>query len=329
MGMMIKDDKAGWVDLGAIPSLLPQDLQAPLVKERREKFSLQFGDLDLIQITLPNIYIVYGDLQMKQHLLNMRTHDVPDMVELHFVLNGSGLVLEQISGTRYHFRELQHDLLYMPSFDGSLAYSGDTPYQFFEIHFTRRYFLELAQFANAPLRRFADHVAGGRQARISSDYTPISLAMHQCIREIMACKFAGGLKLLFLQSKAVEMLTLQAEAFDRIENSRSTVLHSSRDRDCIMQAREYLLQHMATPPSLTELAAITGTNVFKLKNGFKELFDTTVFGYLGEVKMSRAKEMLEEGMAIKEVSEILGYSSVQHFGTAFRKRFGITPGAVR
>jgi AraC family transcriptional activator of pyochelin receptor len=83
------------------------------------------------------------------------------------------------------------------------------------------------------------------------------------------------------------------------------------------------------PPSLTKLADVAGTNTFKLKNGFKELFGTTVFGYLNEVKLVQAKDMLLSGIQIKEVADILGYSSVQHFGTAFRKKFNTSPGKLK
>jgi AraC-like DNA-binding protein len=33
-------------------------------------------------------------------------------------------------------------------------------------------------------------------------------------------------------------------------------------------------------------------------------------------------------MAIKDVADQLGDSSVQHFGTAFRKKFGFPPGKM-
>ncbi|RAJ35604.1 helix-turn-helix domain-containing protein [Pedobacter cryoconitis] len=107
------------------------------------------------------------------------------------------------------------------------------------------------------------------------------------------------------------------------------MLKSPYEIDCIHYAREYLTKNIHTPPSLAELAKIAGINEFKLKNGFKELFDTTVFGYLSEVKLTEAKEQLLSGLAIKVISENMGYSSVQHFSTAFSKKFGISPGKVK
>ena len=76
--------------------------------------------------------------------------------------------------------------------------------------------------------------------------------------------------------------------------------------------------------------ANAGINEFKLKQGFKQVFNNTVFGYLSDYKLNQARELLLRGnTAIKEVADSLGYSSVQHFSHAFRKKFGVPPGRVR
>jgi len=91
-----------------------------------------------------------------------------------------------------------------------------------------------------------------------------------------------------------------------------------------------LLQHSLQPPSLTELAKIAGINDFKLKQGFKEQFNATVFGYLADYKLSQARHLLlDKNYSIKAAAEELGYSSVQHFNTAFKKKFGTPPGRLR
>jgi AraC-like DNA-binding protein len=94
--------------------------------------------------------------------------------------------------------------------------------------------------------------------------------------------------------------------------------------------RDYLVDHAACPPSLTELAKIAGLNEFKLKKGFKEVFNTSVFAYLSDFKLNEARnELLSGATPIKEVAEQLGYSSVQHFTKAFKGKFGVSPGRVK
>jgi AraC-like DNA-binding protein len=88
--------------------------------------------------------------------------------------------------------------------------------------------------------------------------------------------------------------------------------------------------NLETPPTLSELARIVGINEYKLKRGFKETFGNTVFGYLGDARLEMAKnDLLENKKSVSDISAELGYSSVQHFSNAFKKKFGLSPGKLK
>ncbi|MDF2188250.1 AraC family transcriptional regulator [Paraflavitalea sp. CAU 1676] len=301
-----------------------------LVAELREVYSFPFGDAELVRLTFPGIYIVYGDMVMKEaRQLHFSMEDHTELVEMHFSLLGSGVVVNDLNGGTYDFRPNEHNMHYTPDFKGSGEYEENARYKFFEVHFTKQFFLELAQSGSPGLRRFAEMIAAGKVSQFSRSNMPISFAMHQCIRDVMNCSCEGGLKLLFLQSKCIELLTLQAQMYENTER-KIVVSPSIVDKDRICFARDYLVDHVLQPPSLTELAKIAGINEFKLKQGFKQVFNNTVYGYLSDYKLEQAREQLLGGhIAIKEVADHLGYSSVQHFSNAFRKKFGLPPGQVR
>ena len=87
---------------------------------------------------------------------------------------------------------------------------------------------------------------------------------------------------------------------------------------------------MVITPAGTELSRIAGINEFKLKRGFKEVFGQTVFGYLNDERMDLAKsDLLEKQKSITEIAFELGFSSVQHFSNAFKKKFGVSPRGVK
>lgn len=323
--MMVQDQDGVWQDLTLPFPPKMADGGRPLVQERREKVSFDFGDMELVQICLPDIFIVYGDMLLQQRHFRIRSMEGEDVVELNFALAGNGTVNNRASGMQYNFSPNLHNIMYIPTFDGDASYHALDPYKFFEVHFTRTYFMDLVKDTGRLLSGFAEKIDSKVEANVHPEGQQMSFAMHRCIREIMDCRFSGGLKLLFLQAKCVELLTLQAAAFEQSVPGK-TALTSSHDKDCITYAREYLLQHITDPPTLQELAAIAGTNTFKLKNGFKELFNNTVFGYLNEIRLDQARTLLQEGMPIKEVADRTGYSSVQHFSTSFRKKFSIPPG---
>jgi AraC-like DNA-binding protein len=306
-------------------------IDQPVVSERRDTYSFPFGDAAVTQIAFSGIYVVYGDMIMsRSRSLHVEMDEGQDLIELHFTLTGNGALYNKVTGNYYQFRENHTNMHYIPEFNGTADYREAQQYKFFEIHFTKAFFMELAANSSPMLMHFAEQIARGDHRELQKENLPISLPMHQCIQDIMHCRYTGGLKLMFLQSKCIELLAMQAQAYEDLAARSPQICKSAYDQECVRFAKEYLLLHAQEPPSLQELARIAGINEFKLKQGFKEMFETTVFGCLSDFKLTQARALLLAGsVPIKQVADELGYSSVQHFSTAFKKKFGVTPGSLR
>jgi len=148
-------------------------------------------------------------------------------------------------------------------------------------------------------------------------------AMQVTLRQILQCPYQGMTKRLYLESKTLELIALTLEP---ILNKQQCSTLSPRDRDQIYLAREKLLEELEAPPSLKELAQTVGCNEYKLKQGFRELFGTTVFGCLQTYRMEYARLLLmEENITVTEVAFAVGYTDISAFCRAFRKQFGISP----
>ena len=117
------------------------------------------------------------------------------------------------------------------------------------------------------------------------------------------------------------------QLFDITKNAghyKTNSFISKIDREKIIAAKEYLDKDISKSPSLFELAKSVGLNEFKLKTGFKEVFDTTVYGYLRNERMEYAKIFLDQGnTSVSEVSSLVGYFNVSYFAGLFRKKYGI------
>ena len=83
---------------------------------------------------------------------------------------------------------------------------------------------------------------------------------------------------------------------------------------------------MAEPPSLQELADTKDISLKKLKEGFKQIYGDTVYGFLFDYKMEVARNLLDSGdYNVNEVCFKVGYSTSSHFIAAFKKKYGTTP----
>lgn len=95
-------------------------------------------------------------------------------------------------------------------------------------------------------------------------------------------------------------------------------------------ARNFIHQNYQHMPCLHRLALLVGTNECTLKKCFKQSFGTTVFGYLFNLRMEMAVQLLcntEE--PVSTIGYHLGYEHQSHFCTAFKRKYGVSPSLFR
>jgi AraC family transcriptional regulator len=111
-----------------------------------------------------------------------------------------------------------------------------------------------------------------------------------------------------------------------IDTINCKFMANEADREKIIKARELLIQHIGEPITIKELSRKVAMNECYVKKGFKEMFGTTIFDFYQSQRMEHAKYLLyEKGLSVTEVSMLLGYSSISHFSTAFKKHTGLKP----
>ena len=80
-------------------------------------------------------------------------------------------------------------------------------------------------------------------------------------------------------------------------------------------------------PILADKAGITE---FKLKIGFRELFQTSPYQYRLHLCLEKAKELLEEtDDTIDQIASKVGFDTYSGFSTAFKKAFHVAPTEYR
>ncbi|PSB48606.1 AraC family transcriptional regulator [Cyanosarcina cf. burmensis CCALA 770] len=221
----------------------------------------------------------------------------------------------------------QHYLLYLPNIDEIEQWSaGDRVKQIriqFPLDWLRTYSKELDSLP-ITLRSLLDRPNPPRFHQSGGGITP---AMLRVLRQIDDAPYSGAIKRIYLESKVLELLALQ---FNQLaENERAIHPLSSLkpvEIDRVYQARDILIKQLDDPPSLLDLARMVGLSDRKLRRGFRDIFGTTVFGYLHDYRMEQARLLLSVNkMRVADVAQTVGYSHLGHFIASFKRKFGITP----
>ena len=83
-------------------------------------------------------------------------------------------------------------------------------------------------------------------------------------------------------------------------------------------------------PSLKEFALQLGTNEFKLKYAFRELYGTSVYRFQKIERLRKAKMLIQyTGMTFESIAFKTGFKSHAHFTRAFKERYKFSPRELR
>lgn len=81
-------------------------------------------------------------------------------------------------------------------------------------------------------------------------------------------------------------------------------------------------------PSITQLARIARMSSTKLKQKFKQVYGLRLYEFYNKQRLNKAKELIQQGSAPKEVGLSIGFTDVSNFTKAFKKEYGYTPGSI-
>ena len=153
--------------------------------------------------------------------------------------------------------------------------------------------------------------------------TPIMITI---LVQMMNQNISDNVKKLYFKGKVFELLSLLFNVGKEMNIEQCPFLADDKNVKKIKKAKEIIISRMSEPPSLKELADQVEISLKNLKEGFKQVYGNTVFGFLYDYKMNVASNMLSsKNYNVNEVALHLGYSTSSHFINAFKNKFGTTP----
>lgn len=278
--------------------------------------------------------IVLGDIligQAKYYSGEERVISVKSKVDCiisHFCFSGESVTNDE--DRKIKMSDNQFSLFYKKdeSVTHTIPQTGDKGGAFFQITIPRkslsRFYIEESRLMNTlcNVAEKGENYWVGRNLHISP-------AVKSLVNEMCSPIYTGNMKKLYLEAKLIELMLAQIGAFDNMLQDKASSLKPF-DKECLYEVKTFLESNMDTDFTLVELAHMVGINQTKLKSGFKQLFGTTVFGYLTDIRMEKAKHLiLNENMYIGEVADLVGYQHPYHFAAAFKRKFGYSPGKLK
>lgn len=152
-------------------------------------------------------------------------------------------------------------------------------------------------------------------------------SMLRVANQVFTCVFKKSARQLFMEAKALELLSLQVDLLTRtLGVSRERTL-TADEQERIRFAAEIMIRDMQDPPTITVLSRKVGINEFKLKKGFKQVFGTTMLKFIQQHRMACARDMIvNQGANVSQAADFVGYVNIGHFIACYKREFGTTPG---
>ncbi|CAL9308994.1 AraC family transcriptional regulator [Streptomyces sp. NPDC095602] len=94
-------------------------------------------------------------------------------------------------------------------------------------------------------------------------------------------------------------------------------------------ARDALLDRMAEPPSLEQLARELGTSPFALLRAFRTAYGMPPHAWLTNARVRAARRLLEAGTAPADAAAAVGFTDQPHLNRHFTRIVGVPPGAYQ
>jgi AraC-like DNA-binding protein len=98
-------------------------------------------------------------------------------------------------------------------------------------------------------------------------------------------------------------------------------------RSAVLLVRRYLEDNFTANVSLDELAGLTNVSPFHLARLFRQEVGMPPHAYQLQVRLTRAKRLLLQGMSVSEVASETGFFDLSHFTRHFKRHLGVTPGS--
>jgi len=276
----------------------------------------------------PGFYVAMNELE---HLEDRRdTYPSGDFFKLHFRLAGRSRVAQVSAAGSQQIAPGSVTTLVQPrnSFKEEHFAAGEAE-RSVTVCCSRDFLTaELGLDATAGAAGPLDDYLHDTRSRFELIQAPMQAEQQSVATALMDCRPTDPYRALFAEAKAIELLhSFLARSPDAATGrpGRATAL---QERMAVV--KRYVDTHLGDALDMQSLAKRFGMSESRLARHFRAVFGVPVFEYIGQLRLERARKLLEDGqMRVTDVAFSVGYNHVANFSTAFRRCYGVSPQALR
>jgi len=249
-------------------------------------------------------------------------------LEFLFCLSGSSVTTLKKNGKLYEYRLNQGEcsVAYVPGCSGVSVTDKKNGYKVINIFVDPDYFKELTSGCYE-LEHFFEGIISKSKNRLFLAKQFLTKEMLAGLDELTQLDTEKSSPKIQKVSILYDIITLVFKCIAQGDTSKQQKFLRPYELRSVMTAGKLITENLISPLTVAELSKATGLNPSKLQKGFREMFGTTVYGFINTKRMEKAKLMLKSGRySVSDTAWDLGYTNVSHFIKLFSRHYGITPG---
>lgn len=296
--------------------------------EKDIKFVTPIGNILYHENTISDhLSILQGKYQLHDDV-TISGHGDTSILEMHFNISCQGIAYKTPMASKDFVAPMSGNITFLSAEDNKakIGFKKDLIYNTFDVHLPLEV-LTKYEGESKTMDNFLNSIQKDISSTIANGEVKISAKIFGVMQDIKNCFYKGLTRKIYMESKIYELIALTHYSLD---NNKKTVNLAGNDIEKIKYAAQLIRENIDHPFTIIELARKVGVNQTKLKEGFKAVFGDTVFGYLQEIRMTKARHYLSDTtLSIQEISHLSGYQNVSNFSIAFKRIFGYPPTKLR
>ena len=272
--------------------------------------------------TVDNGIILLKQTNDNEFASNFNFNISKDYIQFHFCLKGTSKFLFNQGSYVFNVENENSILLYNPNKELPIDLLLDSNSQVLSILISIKKFHSLFSDESDQISFLNNDNVGNKLYKEKQIGPMIAIILNQMYQQSLNLSMYK----LYLRGKVFELMSLYFNKDKEMDIEQCPFLADDNNIKKIKKAKEIIISRMIEPPTLVQLAKEVDISLKKLKQGFKQVYGTSVFSFLIDYKMQVSKRLLSSGeYNVNEVALKVGYSTATHFINAFKKKFGTTP----